>query len=91
MYISFAKCFDSKYIENPLFLFFSLKFLNLLLTWFLFLQSIRNNADLSEAQSRLVDLYISEFVRNGAAMKESQKQELSIAIKKVTEEQKKYK
>ena len=55
------------------------------------MQSIRNNADLSEAQSRLVDLYISEFVRNGAAMKESQKQELSIAIKKVTEEQKKYK
>lgn len=55
------------------------------------IQSVRNSGNLTEVQSRLVDLYLCEFIRNGAEMKESQKKELSVVIQKITEEQKKYK
>lgn len=55
------------------------------------LLSVRNSGKLTEVQSRLVDLYLCEFIRNGAEMKESQKKELSVVIQKITEEQKIYK
>ncbi|XP_062589717.1 uncharacterized protein LOC134251342 [Saccostrea cucullata] len=54
------------------------------------LLSVRNNGNLTEAQSRLLDLYIHEFIRNGAELKDSQKKGLSTITKKILHKQDKY-
>ncbi|XP_056017700.1 probable ATP-dependent RNA helicase DDX27 [Ostrea edulis] len=54
------------------------------------LLSVRNNGNLTETQSRLIDLYIHEFIRSGAELKETQKKGLSTITKNILKEQDKY-
>lgn len=54
------------------------------------IQSVRNNGNLTDTQSRLIDLYIHEFIRSGAELKETQKKGLSTITKNILKEQDKY-